>query len=156
MRERVIGTRLLLIRSQLTYIGWVKDAIRTGLKRTQTYATSMDMRARQLVADIFSTPSMISLMERTCTELTEPYLDENEQTVGTHVDVRHLAPTRIGQSVTMSAEIIEIKRNRIRYTVSACNDDGAKIGEGTHWRAVIDTNVFANGTTTKSNHGGDS
>jgi fluoroacetyl-CoA thioesterase len=134
----------------------MKDTIRTGLTRTRTYVTTIDMRARQLVADIFSTPSMISLMERTCTELTEPYLNEHEQTVGTHVDIRHLAPTRIGQSVTMNAEIIELKGNKIRYAVSACTDDGTKIGEGTHWRAVIDTKVFANGTTNQSNYGGES
>ncbi len=133
----------------------MKETLRLGLKRSRIYVTKMDMRARQLVADIFSTPSMISLMERTCTELTEPYLDENEQTVGTHVDVRHLAPTRIGQSVTMTAEIIEIKGNKIRYAVSASNDNGIKIGMGTHWRAVIDTAVFATRAVPESNHGGD-
>jgi fluoroacetyl-CoA thioesterase len=123
----------------------MKDTLRPGLTRTETYLTSIDMRARQLVADVFSTPSMISLMERTCTELTEPHLGENEQTVGTHVDVRHLAPTKIGQSVTMSVGIIEVRGNKIRYVVSASNDQGITIGEGTHWRAVIDTIKFANG-----------
>jgi len=117
--------------------------LRPGLTRTQTYVTTIDMRARQLKADVFSTPSMISLMERTCTDLTEPYLDENEQTVGTHVDVRHLAPTRIGRSVIVTAEIIEVKDHKVRYKVSAQNDSGSKIGEGTHWRAVINTAIFA-------------
>jgi len=54
-----------------------------------------------------------------------------------HVDVHHLAPTKIGQSVTISAEVIEISGNKIRYAVSAVNDAGVKIGEGTHRRAVI-------------------
>ena len=134
----------------------MKDNLRPGLTRTQCYVTTIDMRARQLQADVFSTPSMISLMERTCTDLTEPYLNENEQTVGTHVDVRHLAPTRIGQSVTMTAEIIEVKGNKIRYALAARNDDGAKIGAGTHWRAVIDTTLFAIQALNESNHGGDS
>ena len=106
----------------------MKDSFRPGLTRTQSYVTTIDMRARQLVADVFSTPSMISLMERTCTELTEPYLEDDEQTVGTHVEVDHLAPTRIGQSVTMDAEIIEVKGNKIKYFVTASNDDGVKIG----------------------------
>ncbi len=123
----------------------MKDNLRPGLTRTQSYATTMDMRARQLKADVFSTPSMISLMERTCTDLTEPYLDEDEQTVGTHVEVDHLAPTKIGQSVIMDAEIIEVKGNKIKYFVSASNDDGVKIGAGTQWRAVINTNRFAGG-----------
>ena len=123
----------------------MKDNLRPGLTRTQSYATTMDMRARQLKADVFSTPSMISLMKRTCTDLTEPYLDEDEQTVGTHVEVDHLAPTKIGQSVIMDAEIIEVKGNKIKYFVSASNDDGVKIGAGTQWRAVINTNRFAGG-----------
>ena len=124
----------------------MKDNLRPGLTRTQTYVTTIDMRARQLKADVFSTPSMISLMERTCTDLTEPYLDADEQTVGIHIDVRHLASTRIGQSVTMSAEIIEVKGKRIRYAVTARNDDGVTIGDGTQWRAVVDTRRFAGGT----------
>ncbi|MSP40255.1 MAG: hypothetical protein EXR70_17335 [Deltaproteobacteria bacterium] len=121
----------------------MKDNLRTGLARTQSYVTTIEMRARQLENDVFSTPSMISLMERTCTDLTEPYLNDNEQTVGTHVDVRHLAPTKIGQSVNVSAEIIEVKGNKIRYALSASNDNAVKIGDGTHWRAVINTDNFA-------------
>ena len=88
---------------------------------------------------------MIGLMERTCVELTEPYLEENEQTVGIHVDVRHLAPTNIGQSVTVSAELLEKKGNKLRYSVSAINDQNVKIGDGTHARAVINTARFAKG-----------
>jgi fluoroacetyl-CoA thioesterase len=101
------------------------------------------MRASQLKADVFSTPAMIGLMERTCVDLTEPYLDENEQTVGIHVDVRHLAPTKIGQTVTVTAGLLEVKDNKLRYAVSATNDQGVKIGEGTHRRAVINTERFA-------------
>ena len=80
---------------------------------------------------------MIGLMEGTCVRLTAPFLDEGENSVGMHVDVHHLAPTKIGQSVTVTAEILEIAGNKIRYGVSAVNDAGVKIGEGTHRRAVI-------------------
>lgn len=121
----------------------MKPTLFPGLKRSASYQTTIDMRARQLKADVFSTPSMISLMERTCTELTEPLLDDYEQTVGIHIDVRHLASTRIGQGVTMHAEIIEMKGRKIRYAVEAFNDAGVKIGEGTQWRAVVDTRQFA-------------
>jgi predicted thioesterase/catechol 2,3-dioxygenase-like lactoylglutathione lyase family enzyme len=93
---------------------------------------------------------MISLMERTCTQLTLPHLDDNEQTVGIHIDVRHLTSTRIGQSVTISAEIIEITGRRIRYATTAVNDGGVKIGEGTQWRAVVDTSKFAEPKTGNS------
>jgi len=116
----------------------MKSAIAPGLKHTQTYETTERMRAPQLThTDVFSTPSMIGLMEGTCVRLTAPYLEEGENSVGMHVDVHHLAPTKIGQSVTISAEILEIAGNKIRYAVSAVNDAGVKIGEGTHRRAVI-------------------
>jgi fluoroacetyl-CoA thioesterase len=120
----------------------MKSSLATGLTRTATYVTTLDMRARQLEKDIFSTPAMVGLMERTCVDLTEPYLDPDEQTVGIHVDIYHLAPTQIGQSVTISAEILEVKENKIRYSVSAENDRGVKIGAGKHRRAVINTRRF--------------
>src|SRR5690242_13720465 len=120
----------------------MKAAPPAGVTRTHTYETTLEMRARQLEADIFSTPAMVGLMERTCVDLTEPHLDPDEQTVGIHVDIYHLAPTKIGQSVTISAEILEVKENKIRYSVSAENDQGVKIGAGKHRRAVIDTRRF--------------
>ncbi len=133
----------------------MKDSLRPGLTRTTSYQTTIDMRARQLKADVFSTPSTItwfSLMERTCTDLTEPFLDDNEQTVGIHIDVRHLASTRIGQSVTMNAAIIEVKGRKIRYAVEAFNDAGVKIGAGTQWRALVDTQRFACGIEQEVDH----
>ena len=124
----------------------MKNGLAQRLTLQQTYATTLDMRAKQLAADVFSTPAMIGLMELTCVRLVEPYLDENEQTVGTHVDVRHMAATKIGQNVTVTAEVLEVKNNKIRFAVSATNDHGVKIGEGNHRRAVIDTTRFGGGS----------
>jgi fluoroacetyl-CoA thioesterase len=124
----------------------MKDGLVPGLTHTQTYVTTLEMRAKQLASDIFSTPAMIGLMEYTCVLLVAPYLDENEQTVGIHVDVRHMAPTKIDQSVTVTAELIEVKDNKLRFAVSAVNDQGTKIGEGTHRRALINTKRFAGGS----------
>jgi fluoroacetyl-CoA thioesterase len=124
----------------------MKNGLIPGLAHPQSYVTTLEMRAKQLTADIFSTPAMIGLMELTCVRLVEPYLDENEQTVGIHVDVRHMAPTNIGQSVTVTAELLEVKDNKLRFRVSAVNDQGVKIGEGTHRRALIDIKRFAGGS----------
>ena len=116
----------------------MRNDINPGLKHSQTYEPTERMRAPQLTdANVFSTPSMIGLMEGTCVRLTAPYLDDGENSVGMHVDVHHLAPTKIGQSVTVTAEVLEIAGNKIRYAVSVVNDAGVKIGEGTHQRAVI-------------------
>jgi predicted thioesterase len=121
----------------------MKDGVVAGLTKTQTYVTTIEMRAKQLASNVFSTPAMIGLMEYTCVLLVAPYLDENEQTVGIHVDVRHMAPTKIGQSVTVTAELLEVKNNKLRFAVSAINDQGVKIGEGIHRRALINTERFA-------------
>jgi predicted thioesterase len=123
----------------------MKAELPSGVMRTHTYETTLDMRAHQLTTDVFSTPAMIGLMERTCVDLTEPYLDADEQTVGIHVDVRHRAPTKIGQSVTVTATLLEVNDNKILYSVLAVNDQNVKIGDGTHRRAVIDTKRFGNG-----------
>jgi fluoroacetyl-CoA thioesterase len=128
---------------QISYIRSMNEAVAAGITRVQTYLTTLEMRARQLKADVFSTPAMIGLMERTCVELIEPYLDPEEQTVGIHVDVRHMAPTKIGEKVTVTAELLEIKGKKLRYAVSAINDQGVKIGEGMHRRAVINTKRFS-------------
>ena len=121
----------------------MKNGLVPGRTHTETYLTTLEMRAKQLVSDVFSTPAMIGLMEYTCVLLVAPYLDENEQTVGIHVDVRLMAPTKIGQSVTVTAELLEVKDNKLRFALSAVNDQGVKIGEGTHRRALINTNSFA-------------
>ena len=123
----------------------MKDGLVPGLIHTQTYRTTLEMRAKQLAPDVFSTPAMIGLMEYTCVLLVAPHLDENEQTVGIHVDVRHIAPTKIGQSVTVTTELLEVKDNKLRFALSAVNDQGVKIGEGTHRRALIDIKQFAPG-----------
>lgn len=120
----------------------MKNGLLPGLINQQTYLTTQAMRASQLTADVFSTPAMIGLMEGTCVRLVEPYLDDNEQTVGIHVDVRHMAPTKIGQSVTVTAELLEVKDNKMRFAVSAVNDNNVKIGEGAHRRALINTKKF--------------
>lgn len=123
----------------------MKKELLPGLTLEQTYLTTLEMRAKQLTSDVFSTPAMIGLMELTSVRLAEPYLDENEQTVGTHVDVRHMAPTKIGQSVTVTVELLEVKDTKLRFSVCATNDQGVKIGEGTHRRAVINVKRFGGG-----------
>src|ERR687892_420031 len=99
----------------------MKDGLVPGLTHSGTYVTTLDMRAKQLTSDVFSTPAMVGLMEGTCVRLAAPYLDENEQTVGIHVDIRHLAPTKIGQSVTVTVELLDLKENKLRFAVSASN-----------------------------------
>ena len=84
----------------------------------------------------FSTPSMILLMEQASMEGIRPHLSGEETSVGYEVNVRHLAPADIGETIVASAELTEIDRNRLTFRVEAFAGD-RKIGEGTHCRAVI-------------------
>ena len=89
--------------------------------------------------DKFSTPSMISLMERAAIAAIDPYLEECQTSVGFEVNVRHLAPSDIGATVIAHAELVDVNRNRLNFNVEAYDGD-RKIGEGTHRRAIIDRN----------------
>ena len=89
--------------------------------------------------DKFSTPSMIGLMERAAIEAIQLSLDEGQTSVGYEVNVRHLAPSGIGETVIARAELLEIDRNRLNFKVEAYSGE-TMIGSGTHRRAVIDRN----------------
>ncbi len=90
---------------------------------------------------VLSTPSMILLMEMASLYAAQPHLDDNETTVGTHVDVSHRAAARGGETVTVDSELITIDRRRLTFAVRVSVGDRT-IGEGTHQRAVIDTAGF--------------
>jgi len=85
---------------------------------------------------VLGTPVMIGLMENAAWQLVQPELPEGESTVGTLVNVRHLAATPIGGHVVATAELIEIDDRRLVFRVSA-RDDTQLIGEGTHERFRI-------------------
>jgi fluoroacetyl-CoA thioesterase len=94
--------------------------------------------------NVFSTPSMISEMEDTCRLLLkEQFLNNNDQwdSVGTIVDVKHLAATPVGAEITLNAEIIKIDERRILFKVSA-KDKVETIGEGLHERFIINIPRF--------------
>ena len=87
----------------------------------------------------FSTPSMIGLMEGASIEAVHGALDEGQTSVGYEVNVRHIAPADIGATIVAQAELVEVERNRLLFNVVAF-DGETKIGEGTHRRAIINTN----------------
>ncbi len=88
--------------------------------------------------DKFSTPSMIGLMEQAAIQAVHQFLDDGQTSVGFEVNVRHLAPSDIGATIIGHAELTEIDRNRLTFHVEAF-DGEKKIGEGSHRRAIIDT-----------------
>lgn len=123
----------------------MKNGVASGLTHNQTWVVTPEMGVKHFgpgVPTVLSTPSMIGMMERTCVELLTPYMEDDEQSVGFHVDVKHLAPTRMGQSVTITAKLDEVKEGRFRFAVEATNDQDVKIGTGSHRRALIKLKQF--------------
>ncbi len=90
---------------------------------------------------VFATPAMIALMENTAMESVQPYLAEGEGTVGTRVDVKHMAATPVGGEVTCETELVEIDRRRLVFTVKAYDARGA-VGEGIHERFMVNNEKF--------------
>jgi fluoroacetyl-CoA thioesterase len=93
-------------------------------------------------ARVFGTPHMIGYLERTCRNAVQPFLEPGQDTVGTHVNVYHLAATPMGMQVSLRAEVTAVAERRIRFKVQAF-DEKEMIGEGTHERAVINVARFA-------------
>ena len=85
---------------------------------------------------VFGTPMLIGLMENAAWRLVQPELNTGETTVGTLVNIRHLAATPVGAAVTATAELVEIDGRRLVFRVSA-HDERQLIGEGTHERARV-------------------
>ncbi|HUB34548.1 MAG TPA: thioesterase family protein [Bryobacteraceae bacterium] len=92
-------------------------------------------------ARVLSTPHMIGYMERTCRDLVLPMLDPGHDTVGTQVNVSHLAAAPIGSAVTFRAEILSVDGRRVQFRVDAW-DEKEKVGEGTHERTIINVAKF--------------
>jgi len=91
---------------------------------------------------VLSTPQMIRWMEMTCRNAVLPLLEPGHDTVGTHVNVAHLAAAPIAMVVTFTAEVKAVNDRRIEFRVEAW-DEKEKIGEGTHERAIVNIARFA-------------
>ena len=98
---------------------------------------------------VLATPVMIMVMENAALNALKPYLDAGESAVGTRVDVRHVAPTPIGQRVAGEAEVTQVDGRRIEFTVRA-RDDTEEIGTGTHERVIVDLARLAKRLNTKA------
>lgn len=91
--------------------------------------------------DVFSTPWMIALMERAAAKAVLPFLDPSDTTVGTAVDIRHLAGTPPGAIVRATARLLSVEGRRLVFEVRA-EDRWGLVGEGRHERMIVDVDKF--------------
>ncbi len=120
-------------------------AIEVGLVNEMTMTVQESDTARmnggESLPPVMSTPRIISYMERTAHYAILPFLPEGQTSVGTVVNIRHLAATPVGMEIRFRAELIEVDRRRIRFKVEAW-DATEKVGEGEHERFIIDRAKF--------------
>ena len=90
----------------------------------------------QTMTEVFATGFMVGLMEWTCIQLLAPHLDAGEGSLGTRIDVSHMAATPVGLNVTVDAECTAVRGWRASFRVRA-HDGIDMIGEGQHERAIV-------------------
>src|SRR5664279_1199482 len=111
-----------------------------GTKGTFTLRVEPGHLANQfkdaMLPEVLATPVMIMVMENAALNAIRPYLEPGESAVGSAIDVRHLAATPVGHTVSAEAEVTGVDGKRIAFKVSA-RDETEEIGSGTHQRTVI-------------------
>jgi fluoroacetyl-CoA thioesterase len=95
----------------------------------------------QTMPNVFATGFMVGLMEWACIQLIAPHLDRGEGSLGTHVDVSHLAATPPGLTVSVDVECVAVEGRKLAFTVRA-HDGVDLIGEGRHRRVVVAWDKF--------------
>jgi len=98
---------------------------------------------------VLSTPNLIGIIERTARQALTPFLEADERTVGTEIELRHLAPTPLGAHATVTTRVIHAEGRQVTFQVEA-RDEHELIARGVHTRAVIRTGSFARRVQAKS------
>lgn len=118
-------------------------SIPVGTSEEMVITTTPAMGVRHLPISVLSTTAMMEQLELVCLQLMVPHLGPQESSVGYKVNIRHLAPTTIGQTITVKATILECDDKKAVFEVEAHNSSGQKIGDGQHERRVVDMSRFA-------------
>ncbi|MDA0662617.1 MAG: LysR family transcriptional regulator [Proteobacteria bacterium] len=122
----------------------MQDSFKTGITTTNRITVdrprTIDVMGEEL--RVYATPELVRDIERTCKGLILDYADVNEDSVGTNVNIDHIAPTLMGMSVDIIATVKEIDRRKVVFEISAV-DDIEPMGRGTHTRFIIDTSKSA-------------
>lgn len=127
------------------------EELRPGLQNEFRFTVSKDKTVPHLypesgefqeMPEVFATGFMVGFLEWACIKAINPYLDwPNEQTVGTHIDVSHIAATPPGFEVTARVKLIEVDRRRLVFEVEA-HDGVEVISKGKHERYIINKEKF--------------
>ena len=114
----------------------MKGSAETTVERQDT---ALEVGSGDLL--VYATPCMVALMEGTACEAIAAALPEDKTSVGTLLNISHIAATPVGMDVRAEAEVTEVDGNTITFQITAFDETG-KIGEGIHKRVVITSQRF--------------
>ncbi|MDO5776404.1 MAG: thioesterase family protein [Eubacteriales bacterium] len=118
--------------------------LQSGIKNEKSIVVTEELTASKVgsgLLPVYATPSMIALMENTCADCVQPYMQEGDGTVGTSVDIKHVSATPVGKTVRCECTLTEVNGKKLVFEVNAYDDKGL-IGTGTHKRAIINNEAF--------------
>jgi fluoroacetyl-CoA thioesterase len=121
-----------------------RDRIKIGMSAERTLVVPPERTVGHMLKGmpiVFATPMMILEMELVSGDAINKYLEPGWITVGTEVDIRHLAASPVGATVRTTAKVIAVERRVIRFEVEAF-DDKRRIGEGRHARGLVNRESF--------------
>ena len=91
--------------------------------------------------EVFATPAMIALMEKTCLDSVNDKIGEGNTTVGIAVNIKHLKASPVDALIRCDAKLVEVDRKRLVFEVK-CFEGESLVGEGVHERFVVDSEKF--------------
>ena len=118
--------------------------LNTGIKNTMERKVTEELTARKIGSgelDVFATPALIALAEETAWRSVANELEDGQGTVGTRMDLSHIAATPVGMTARCETELTEIDRRKLTFHIEVF-DDAEKIAEGTHERFIVDNDKF--------------
>ena len=121
-----------------------RDIIKIGMSAERTLVVPPERTVGHFVPHmpmVYATPMMILEMEMASADAVTPYLEQGWVTVGTEVDIKHLAATPVGATVRTTATVIAVERRVIRFEVEAF-EGARKIGDGRHARGLVNVETF--------------
>lgn len=116
----------------------------TGIKNAIELTVTHDKTAAAVgsgTLEVFATPAMIAMIEETAWKSVTPYLGKGQATVGTKLDISHIAPTPLGMAVRCETELSEVDGRCLKFKANVYDEKGL-IGTGVHERFIVDAEKF--------------
>jgi fluoroacetyl-CoA thioesterase len=130
----------------------VSDHIKTGMSFEQTFTVDEEHLANHIGSGsvrVLATPWMIAFMERVSHQLLVKHLPEGYSSVGSVVEIQHIAPSPLGSRVKIRAEVVKVSGLQVSFEVMAW-DESEQIGKGSHLRVVIQPERFLKRVASKT------